>query len=100
MNEALAQLFLSGRIVDMVIAITVFEGIAMAIYHRITGNGVPPRNYALNMASGLCLMLALRFALTNGGWMMVALGLTASGIIHGLDLASRWQRAGRQPNFR
>ena len=100
MIEWATQFFFSGRIVDVVIAITIIEGIALAIYYRRTGNGVAPRHFVLNMAAGLCLMMALRFALTDAGWMMVALCLSASGIIHTLDLVSRWQRAGRQPDFR
>ena len=100
MNDILAQFFLSGRVVDVAIVITLIEGIALAVYFRSTGNGVAPRHYALNMAAGLCLMLALRFALTGSGWVLVALCLSASGVIHALDIVSRWQRTGRQPNFR
>ena len=100
MNEALAQFFFSGRVVDVAMALTLIEGVALAIYHRRTGNGVAPRHYALNMAAGLFLMLALRFALHDAGWVLVALCLSASGVVHALDLVSRWQRTGRQPNFR
>ena len=100
MNEALAQFFSSGRAVDLAIAITVMEGILLAAYHRATGRGVATKQVVLNVLSGLCLMLALRFALTGSAWLWVALSLSASGVIHALDMASRWQRAGRQPNFR
>jgi hypothetical protein len=100
MNEALAQFFFSGRVVDVAMAITVIEGVALAIYHRRTGNGVAPRHYVLNMVSGLFLMLALRTALTDAGWMLVALCLSASGVIHALDMMGRWQRTGHQPDSR
>ena len=92
MNEALAQFFLSGRVVDVAIAITLLEGLALAAYHRATGRGVAPANFAINMASGLCLMLALRTALTGFSWMMVALLLSASGAVHAVDIWRRWQR--------
>ena len=100
MNEALAQFFSSGRAVDLAIAITVIEAMALAAYHQRTGRGLAPKQYVLNVISGLCLMLALRFALTGSTWLWVALSLSTSGVIHALDMASRWQRSGRQPNFR
>ena len=92
MNEILAQFFLSGRVADVAIAITVVEGLAIAAYFRATGRGVDPRNYAVNMVSGVCLMLALRAALTGASWAMVALCLSASGALHALDIWRRWQR--------
>ena len=100
MNEALAQFFSSGRAVDLAIAITVMEGVVLAFYHRVTGRGVAPKQYVLNVMSGLCLMLALRLAMTGSAWLWVALSLSMSGVIHAVDMASRWQRSGRQPNFR
>ena len=100
MNEALVQFFSSGRAVDLAIAITVMEGVVLAVYHRVTGRGVAPKQYVLNVMSGLCLMLALRLALTGSAWLWVALALGASGVIHALDMASRWQCSGRQPNLR
>ena len=100
MNEALAQFFSSGRAVDLAIAMTVMEGVVLAVYHRATGRGVAPKQYVLNVLSGLCLMLALRFALTGSAWLWVALALSASGVIHAVDMVSRWQRSDRQPTFR
>jgi hypothetical protein len=50
-------------LVDTVIALTVAEGLALWIFWRRTGRGVAPRDYACNLVSGLCLMLALRCAL-------------------------------------
>ena len=100
MNEALALFFSSGRAVDLAIAITVIEGVVLAVYHRVTGRGVAPKQYVLNVLSGLCLMLALRFALTDSDRLWVALSLSASGVIHALDMTTRWRRSGRQPNFR
>ena len=91
MSEVLAQWFLNGRVVDLAIAITVVEGAALTAYHRSTGRGVHPRDFAVNMGSGLCLMLALRFALTGANWTIVALCLSASGVAHAFDLWRRWQ---------
>ena len=100
MNEMLAPFFSSGRVVDVAIGITVLEGLALAAYYRVTGSGVSPRYFALNMLSGICLMLALRSALVGANWGVTALFLSASGVIHVLDIFSRWRRTGRQPYFR
>ena len=92
MNEVLAQLFLSGRVVDFAIAITVIEWIVLTAYYRSTGRGITPRDFSANMVSGLFLMLALRSALTGASWLIVALCLSASGAVHAYDIWLRWQR--------
>ena len=83
---------LIGLLVDIAIVITVLEGIGLAAYHRMTGRGIAPHNYALNLVAGLCLMLALRAALagSNAGWM--ALCLSAAGLAHGTDIWRRWKK--------
>jgi hypothetical protein len=90
--DLLAQLFSNGQLVDAVIALTLLEGAALAAYHHTTGRGLTARDYALNLVSGLCLMLALRNALVQSGWVWVALCLSAAGLAHGADLVCRWQR--------
>lgn len=81
-----------GRLVDLIIAITLVEGLALALYHRATGRGLAPRDYALNLVSGLCLMLALRTVLAAAGWYWTAAALAAAGLAHGADIWRRWQR--------
>ncbi len=89
--------FLSGsQLVDAVIALTILEGLALTAYYRITGLGVAPGDFVLNMLSGLCLMFALRCALVDTGWMWVAAGLSAAGLAHVADMAHRWQRQRRR----
>lgn len=78
--------------VDGVIAFTLAEGLVLYLYNRRTGNGIAPRDFAANMASGLCLMAALRTALQGGDSLLVALELFAAGLIHATDLWSRWRR--------
>lgn len=45
-----------------------------------------------NLASGLCLMLALRSALAGWAWPFTLGGLAASGLLHAWDLRRRWRR--------
>ncbi|MES2974254.1 MAG: hypothetical protein V4757_11645 [Pseudomonadota bacterium] len=79
-------------LVDAVIAVTVLEALALALYHRMTGHGVAVHDYALNIASGLCLMLALRSALAGSGALWVAACLLAAGLAHGADIWRRWKK--------
>jgi hypothetical protein len=82
----------SGAIlVDIAIAITLLEWLALHLYHRFTGHGLPPEAYALNLLSGLCLMLALRCALQGQSWFWGAGCLAASGLAHLTYLRQRWQ---------
>ena len=89
MDTALAQLLPS--LVDAVIGLTLAEAALLAWWHRRHGRGVPPRDYALNLASGLCLMLALRFALGGAAPPAVMSGVAAAGMLHVLDLWRRWR---------
>lgn len=79
-------------LVDLAIAITLAEWLGLALYHRITGRGLAPEAYALNLLSGLCLMLALRSALQGHEWFWGAGCLAASGLAHFTYLRQRWQR--------
>jgi hypothetical protein len=82
-------------LVDIAIALTLVEGVALYAYHRFTGRGVAPRDFALNLFSGLCLMLALRFALSGIGWIGIATCLSAAGLAHAADIVRRWKRSRR-----
>lgn len=79
-------------LLDAVIVFTVLEGLGLWVHHRITGQGLAPNDYALNMLSGLCLMLAVRAAVSGLAWPWVAVCLSASGLAHGWDMQRRWRR--------
>ena len=82
----------SGLLIDLVIGLSMLEGVALAVYHRISGRGIAPREFAANLVSGLCLMLALRAAVTSAAWSWMALWLLAAGVAHWSDLWQRWRR--------
>lgn len=82
-----------AELVDGVIAFTVFEVAALAVYYRVTGGGVWLRDIGLNLASGLCLMLALRGAVHDAGFPWIALCLLMAGLAHTADVCRRWRRA-------
>lgn len=84
-------LFVGTWLIDTVIGLTLLEWLAVHVYHQVTGQGLAPRHYALNLVSGLCLMLALRWVLAAGpGWGMVLL-LSCAGLAHGADMWRRWK---------
>ena len=83
--------FANGRIIDAILVLVLVEAIALAVYHRATGRGIALREVLWTLASGACLMIALRIALTGGAWYAVAAPLTAALITHLVDLARRWR---------
>ena len=83
----------SGLLVELIIVLTLLEACTLLAYHRFTGKGLSPRHYALNLASGLCLMLAVRGVLVGDDWRLTVLCLIAAGLAHGTDLWRRWQQS-------
>lgn len=96
MLAQLQALWVSGWLLNGVILLTLLEIAALILYRRLTGKGVPARDYALNMLSGLCLMLAVRSTLLNEVWLATAGWLSAAGAAHALDMLLRWQRVRRR----
>jgi hypothetical protein len=84
------ELFESGRVVDLLLAFMVLEAVALWAYRRASGRGIPSIAVAASLASGACLLLALRAALTTAGWEWIALWLTAALAAHLTDLRWRW----------
>jgi hypothetical protein len=88
----LASLATATVIVDVAIVCTVLEALVLVSIHRWGRHGLAPRDYLLNLLSGLCLMLALRAAL-GAEWSLIALFLSASGAVHVSDMVARLRRA-------
>jgi hypothetical protein len=87
----LGALFASGRAVDLVIALTICEGLLLAWLRRRTGRGLTPLDILGNLAAGVFLMLALRAALTGEAWPAIALFLFLALLAHLADLWRRWR---------
>ncbi|WP_395670193.1 hypothetical protein [Rhodoferax sp.] len=83
--------YASGWIVNVAIGFTLLELVVLWVWHRTTGRGLAPRDYALNLLSGLMLMLALRASIA-ALWPGVALCLIAAGVAHVSDLVLRSRR--------
>jgi len=81
-----------GGLIDTIITITLLEVAALLAHHYQTKRGLKPRDYLLNVTSGLCLMLALRCTMQASPWYFTALFLTAAGLAHVADIALRLQQ--------
>ena len=93
MNGAFAQWMQgwvsSGGLIDTIITITLLETAVLLVHHYTTKRGLMPRDYLFNVASGLCLMLALRCALSGAAWYFLTIWLMAAGLVHIADIAIR-----------
>jgi len=81
----------SGLWLDIAIAITVLELVVLGALHVFTRRGLHPHAWALNLFSGLLLMLALRSTLGGAAWHWPVMCLAASGMLHSADLWRRWR---------
>lgn len=88
--------FTASTMVDIVLAVTVVEALALGVYHRLTGKGIPGFDLSLTLLSGGLLLLALRMHMAGHPWEITASLLAGGGICHALDLRRRWQPGGRQ----
>jgi hypothetical protein len=88
----MAELFASGRLVDLVLIIVAIEAVCLVLYWRFTARGVSPGDLLPNLFAGAFLLLALRFSLGGAGWQLCCGSLAAAGLAHLVDLGRRWRR--------
>ncbi len=89
----MSELFASGRIVDLVIALVAIEALAILMWKAKSGRGPAAAPFVCNLLSGAFLLLGLRNALANAAWPWIALCLIAALAAHVADLIGRWERA-------
>jgi hypothetical protein len=98
-SRDVSDLFTSGRIVDLIVALTVVEGLVLAAHHRRTGRGIAPLDLIGNLLAGGFLLLALRAALTGASWSWIGAALAAALVAHLTDLARRWRKHALPPDI-
>ncbi|MDJ0908190.1 MAG: hypothetical protein QNI99_03285 [Woeseiaceae bacterium] len=86
----LENLIASGRIVDIMLAVFVLEIAALRLFR---GKQIRLLPLLANIGAGGSLMLALRAALTEAGWMWIAIWLVAALVFHVWDLSYRLRPA-------
>jgi hypothetical protein len=88
----MAELFASGRLVDLILIIVVLEAAFLVMMWRRSGTGVAPLDLLPNLCAGAFLLLALRVTLAGGGWMVACGCLAAAGVAHLTDVYRRWRK--------
>lgn len=82
--------FASGLAVDLVLALMAAETLLLLALHRYGHRGPAPADLLANLASGFCLLLALRAAMAGAAWPWLAMALSGSLAAHLVDLRRRW----------
>jgi hypothetical protein len=88
----MAELFTSGRLIDIILIIVVIEAAAFLWMWRRFKRGIAPVDLLPNLCAGAFLLLALRVTLAGRGWMLACGCLAAAGVAHLTDLHRRWRR--------
>ena len=88
----MADLFASGRLVDLILVVVVLEAAVLLLYWQCGRRGIAPLDLLPNLCAGALLLLALRVTLAGGGWLMVSLCLSAAGLAHLIDVYRRWRK--------
>lgn len=89
---SIESLITSGRIADIILIVLVLE--AIWVRFLVTKDMKRYPTYIAGLAAGACLVLALRAALTDTGWVYVAIFLTLSLFAHVAELGIRLFRKG------
>ena len=90
MGDGVETFFAGTGLIDVVLAATLLEWMALEMWWRITGKGLDPIELRLVLLAGLALMLAVRTVLMSLPWFVTALLLSAAGLVHLADLRRRW----------
>ncbi len=88
----MAELFASGRLVDLILIVVVIEAMVLMLLWLRAGRGVAPADLLPNLCAGAFLLLAMRAALAGSGWTTAAFCLAAAGLAHLIDIYRRWRR--------
>ncbi|MCU0790156.1 MAG: hypothetical protein MUE79_03745 [Nitratireductor sp.] len=89
----MAVAFADGWIIDIILGLMALEAVALIALRRSLGRGPSPLEILASLAAGLCLLIALRTALTGGPWQLIAAALAASLVVHLTDMRLRWSRS-------
>lgn len=88
----MAELFASGRIIDIILLLVLVEIALLALARRLTQDAPRLASLLPNLAAGFLLLLSVRAALADAPWPLIALPLGLALLAHILDLRGRWQR--------
>jgi len=87
----MTNLFAGGGILDWILAGMGLEAVALVALHSWHGKGVTPQALLPNLASGACVVLAMRLALGGEWWGFSSAALLGALAFHVVDLAGKWR---------
>jgi hypothetical protein len=96
----MAAYLVDGRAIDAILALVAVEAFMLLAWRMQTGRGPAVTGIVANLASGACLLLALRFALSGAAVATIAACLAASLVAHLTDLAERFRGVTHPPAHR
>ncbi len=88
----MADLFASGRLIDLILIVVALEAALLICYWRLTGRGIAAFDLLPNLCAGAFLLVAFRVTLGGGSWTVACGCLAAAGIAHLIDVDRRWRR--------
>ena len=86
----MAAWIVSGRVLDAILAGMVLEAALLLTLWRTRRRGVAPGALLPNLASGMCLLGAMRMGVAGAWWGWISLALLAALGGHVTDLRRRW----------
>lgn len=93
MNEALAAAFDNGSLLLAIVVLIALEGLGIYWLEQRGRSPLRLREVLGNLVSGAALMLAVRAALLDQSWTVVAAWLLCALLAHVTDLLVRWRRS-------
>ena len=85
----MAELFASGRIIDLILLGIIAEVALLPALLRRLGSSLTLLDLLPNIVAGACLMLAVRLSLTQSAWFTIALALLLALAAHVFELTYR-----------
>jgi hypothetical protein len=82
-----------GRIIEVILALMVVEGLLLSAWYKLKGQGVAPINLVVNLLAGVFLLLAVLGVLQDASSWTLGTCLGAALLAHVADLALRWNDA-------
>jgi len=92
-NEALAAAFDNGSLLLAIVVLIALEGLGIYWLEQRGRSPLRLREVLGNLVSGAALMLAVRAALLDQSWTVVAAWLLCALLAHVTDLLVRWRRS-------
>lgn len=89
----MADLFATGRIVDFILVFMLLEAVGSILLNRRWRLRAVPAVVIFNLASGAALLMALRAALQQAAWPLIAAWLLVALAGHVGEVSIRWWAA-------